>query len=158
MTRERRYLISKLDRAVSNSGKNGGEMARSTWRGKNKNSVWRFDAVNWSDVTRRSNHPRQSSFEPRFTPRCSSRNFFYLKQGGEGREGSSASTYLSSLYLELEEKHRFPGGGQCMLINLLGQFNFQHGASPLLFLFYFIFLSSPYLFPSPGNLSRPTIY
>ena len=85
MTRERRYLISKLDRAVSNSGKNGGEMARSTWRGKNKNSVWRFDAVNWSDVTRRSNHPRQSSFEPRFTPRCSSRNFFYLKQGGEGR-------------------------------------------------------------------------
>lgn len=45
------------------------------------------------------------------------------------------------MYLESEEKHRFPRGGQCMLINLLGQFNFQHGAFPLSSFFLFFFFT-----------------
>lgn len=73
-------------------------------------------------------------------------------RGGERRFLRLDLSFAASLYLELEEKHRFPGGGQCMLINLLGQFNFQHGASSLLF-YFILFFFLPLSFP----LSRKSI-
>lgn len=70
-------------------------------------------------------------------------------RGGERRFLRLDLSFVASLYLELEEKHRFPGGGQCMLINLLGQFNFQHGAFSLLFYFILFFFLPPIFSPLP---------